>query len=258
MLLLHRHASPLATFKLLGTTFDLRLRLDHCINAILKKVRPKLKAVLRLKPYYDGPAMVRQFKTHVLGIEEANHPAYYHKGILNSFLRELGMPVEHEWLTTWPRCHCDVTWPCWACSAHVNLASRTFLCNIFSRHVQLHHRYDSRHQAQAHDRPIQSIHAHVRGFYVDRSVHGLVCIYNAPPQHVVDAESVQIFQTRLTRMQKCICEHGRGISLWRHALSPDTQLITLCRLQRLWALVAPLWHPLRCLGYWLLLHPDLN
>jgi hypothetical protein len=89
VLLLHRHASSLATFKLLGTTFDLRLRMDHCVNTILKKVRPKLKAVLRLKPYYDGPAMVQQFKTHVLGILEANLPAYY---------QPTTMPVAQFWL----------------------------------------------------------------------------------------------------------------------------------------------------------------
>ena len=44
----------------------------------MRKVTPKIKALLRTRPYYSTSDFVRQCKTHVLGLAEANIGAIYH------------------------------------------------------------------------------------------------------------------------------------------------------------------------------------
>ena len=85
-------------FKLLGAIFDAKMTMTSCIEATMRKVTPKIKALLRTKPYYSTSDLVRQYKTHVLGLAEANTGAIYHAAqtvlepldrALDNFLRDL-------------------------------------------------------------------------------------------------------------------------------------------------------------------------
>ena len=52
-------------FKLLGSIIDCSLSMKPCINFILSKVRPKVKAMLRLKDMYSIHEMLNFFKSHI-------------------------------------------------------------------------------------------------------------------------------------------------------------------------------------------------
>ena len=58
--------------------FLTQLTMTSCIEATMRKVTPKIKALLRTRPYYSTSDRVRQYKTHVLGLAEANIGAIYH------------------------------------------------------------------------------------------------------------------------------------------------------------------------------------
>ena len=53
-------------FKLLGCLFDPALRMHKCIEAICKKVRPKIKALLRMRGYYSTQELINQFKINMI------------------------------------------------------------------------------------------------------------------------------------------------------------------------------------------------
>ena len=52
-------------FKLLGCMIDLNLGMHTCIDQLLSKIRPKSTAILRTRAYYDIPALLDQYKTHI-------------------------------------------------------------------------------------------------------------------------------------------------------------------------------------------------
>ena len=55
---------------------DCKLNMCDCVEAILSKGRPKIRALLRLKGMYDLKTMLNQYKTHVWSATE------YHNGAL--------------------------------------------------------------------------------------------------------------------------------------------------------------------------------
>ena len=57
---------------------DVKFLMSSEIQRIRAKVRPKIKALLRTRPYYDMLALVTQFKTHCLCIIEGSTGAIYH------------------------------------------------------------------------------------------------------------------------------------------------------------------------------------
>ena len=63
-------------FKMLGTLFDTRLTMQPCLESVLTRIRPKIRALLRLKDLYTGSSMLNQYKSHIWGITE------YSNGVL--------------------------------------------------------------------------------------------------------------------------------------------------------------------------------
>ena len=78
--------------------------MDVCVDDVLSRSRPKVKALLRLKPFYSTSDLVRQFKTHILPLLEGCNAAIYHGSdsvlqrldhALSSFASKLNLsPVE--------------------------------------------------------------------------------------------------------------------------------------------------------------------
>ena len=63
-------------FKMLGTLFDTALSMKPCLESVLDRTRPKIRALLRLKDLYSVSSMLNQYKSHIWGITE------YSNGVL--------------------------------------------------------------------------------------------------------------------------------------------------------------------------------
>ena len=59
MLILHPIRGMGDDFRLLGCILDNKLGMESAITAILKKIRPKIKSLLRTRPYYSVAEMIR-------------------------------------------------------------------------------------------------------------------------------------------------------------------------------------------------------
>ena len=68
--ILHPACGSGEDFKLLDTLVDNALTMKPCIEGVLGKIRPKIRALLRLKHFYSLPAMLGQYKCHVWGLKE--------------------------------------------------------------------------------------------------------------------------------------------------------------------------------------------
>ena len=66
------------SFRLLGCMVDLNLRMHSQIEQLLAKIRPKSKAILRTRAYYNESALIGQYKTHIWGLVEVHSAAYFH------------------------------------------------------------------------------------------------------------------------------------------------------------------------------------
>ena len=64
--------------KLLGCLIDCKLLMNHGIENILSRMRPKLKALLRLRGHYSVKELIGQFKTHIWGLVEYQNGAILH------------------------------------------------------------------------------------------------------------------------------------------------------------------------------------
>ena len=91
-------------FKLLGLMVDTDLAMESAIDALLTKIRPKIKAILRTRGYHSVSDLIMQFKTHIWGLMEANMGGIFHATSTrldkidreqDRFLRELGISAEY-------------------------------------------------------------------------------------------------------------------------------------------------------------------
>ena len=64
-------------FILLGTLFDCKLSMRPCLDQLLKTLRPKVRALVKIKHMYDVSRMLDQFKAHIWSKME-----YYNGAIL--------------------------------------------------------------------------------------------------------------------------------------------------------------------------------
>ena len=87
-------------FKLLGTLLDCALSMLPCIEKLLGKIRPKIRALLRLRHIYSIEQMIGQYKTHIWGHKEFSNGALIMAApcqvrrldkVQRWYLRELGL-----------------------------------------------------------------------------------------------------------------------------------------------------------------------
>ena len=53
------------TFKLLGCPIDVKLTMLDAVDYVCARARPKIKALLRSRPYYNVSDLIIQFKTRI-------------------------------------------------------------------------------------------------------------------------------------------------------------------------------------------------
>ena len=68
--ILHPRGGEGDEFKLLGCVGDNKLSITSAIDAILKRTRLKIRAMLRTRGHYDLSAMMSQYKTQIWGFSE--------------------------------------------------------------------------------------------------------------------------------------------------------------------------------------------
>jgi hypothetical protein len=78
MMILHPSESHGETFKLLGCMVDVDLRMHSAVKQVLSKIRPKITAILRTRPYYNAPDLILQIKTQIKEHIETNMAGYFH------------------------------------------------------------------------------------------------------------------------------------------------------------------------------------
>ena len=95
------------SFVFLGITFDANLSMANDIAELVKRCRPKIRAIIRARRYYSMHQILNLFKTHIWGMLEYHTSAIYHAcdthidkidRLQNSFLDELGLTAKEALL----------------------------------------------------------------------------------------------------------------------------------------------------------------
>ena len=78
MTILHHYYGEGNSFSLLGPVFDAKLTMNEAVQKLVKRARPKLKALLKTRPFFSDADLLLQFKAHVRSILESSIAAIYH------------------------------------------------------------------------------------------------------------------------------------------------------------------------------------
>ena len=101
---IHGHGE---TFKFLGCHVDVKLTMSDAVDYVCARARPKIKALLRSRPYYNVADLIVQFKTHIWGLIEFTHGSVMHasetllakiEDLQRGFVRQLAMTEEMAFL----------------------------------------------------------------------------------------------------------------------------------------------------------------
>ena len=221
--ILHKMHSVGETFKLLGTRIDPKLVMEDETKRIRKKSSPKVKAILATRSLYDTKAMVQQFKTHVLCLLEQSAGAVYHASethlssldrVQTHFVHELGLSEVEAFVlfNLAPlKLRRDIAVLGLLHKVQLGEAHPDFE-QLFPKIAEFTPAARTRTAARRHGRQFQEFTGN--SYYFNHSVFGAVRIYNLLPAYAVYAknkigeESVQAFQTALTKDAKFKCKLG--------------------------------------------------
>ena len=187
--------------------------MENGVAALLQKARPKCRSLLRSRKFYSISDMIMQFKTHILGILESNIGGIYHATqhilapldrILTTFVHALNLEVEEAFLKynlaplalrrdiamlgflhklNLPESHADI---------------RALFPHLPCHDIRFGHNKQFMHLPR-----LQRNMEHPE--LLRRSVFGLIPVYNALPQHVVNHGTVHDFHSRLTAAARVKC-----------------------------------------------------
>ena len=213
-------------FKLLGCLVDVKLTMQSAIDQIACQVRPKIKALLRSRPYYGIVDMVSQFKTHIWGKIEYHHGAILHacdsslakiELLQSNFVRGLSITREMAF-------------------QDYNLAPLSLRRDIGILGF-IHKRVLGEcHMAVKALLPFSGVadrwHSKQLETHIDNcivrhtlywgSLFGLVHVYNRLPEHLISTTSVKEFQSRLTQGARDRCSNWDAN--WMKAYSDCAEL----------------------------------
>ena len=176
------------------------------MGAIIQSARPKCKALLRTRAFYNTVDMILQFKTHILGILESNIGGIYHatttvldtlNRIATRFVHELNLEVDFAFL----RYHLILL------SLRRDTAMLDFLHKTHLPHVHEHITdfFPPRTNRKIWDITGLRTQRLQHPDLYSRSLFHLVHVYNALPRHVVQCQTVSTFQHELTSIARSKC-----------------------------------------------------
>ena len=203
------------SFKLLGCLVDCKLLMDQAIEEILAQARPKIRAILRTRAYYDRQILVAQFKTHGWGILEIHNGAIFHAskthldkidGLHRNFLNELGISQQQAFFDfnfAPPMLRRQI--------GILGLLHKRVLGSahpVFQELLPFHGDVFGELRPREHNKQLYGHFMAItrqRALF-DRSIFSMVDVYNKLPQSFVDVDDIKIFQAKLTARARLACE----------------------------------------------------
>ena len=220
--MLDPHGGTGGPFRFLGPAIDNKLRMNLAIDKLFLKAKPKARALLRCRRFYDVAEMLCLYKAHVRSQIEWCNSAIYHAarsllarldGIQTSFIGNLGLDVRNAFLdfqlaplelrrdigmlgTLWKIAHG---------TTHKLLRELFLMCGfvLISHNLRFVDRCAGDQLEQ-----------------FSRSLFGLVRVWNDLPVHIVEITSVKAFQSKLTQCARKACEDNAGG--WASMYSTDS------------------------------------
>ena len=220
---LHRTDYEGPGVKLLGVDFDPQLTMEAFCTTLAKRCNNKLKALLRTRRFYTTLDLVRLYKTHLLSLLEMPTPAVFHAArthldkldaVQRRFLQALGLSEEEAFLNfnlgpLGLRRSVAMLGCLHRCVYH---RAHEDLCALFTSAGSAF-RPATRRATQAHSRQLQDLCDGSQSALLQRSVFGLVRVWNELPAQLVETECVSSFQGGLQHLAKTAC--FRGDDNWR-------------------------------------------
>ena len=217
---------------MLGTVFDCKLSMQSCIEDVLSKARPKIRALLRLRHMFSIASLISQYKIQIWGFSEYSNGALLMATDSQTkrldkmqrwFLHELGVtdfdafsvhnfapPSLRRRIGILGFLHKRVLHQC---QPYLQIAFPMFQALPAHFHSRTLHSF------------LDEVTSH-RNLYF-RSVYGFIHVYNRLSQSLVDSPSVKTFQSRLTQIAKYRAENGDNH--WRHAFADCADVLGFCQ-----------------------------
>ena len=229
-------------FRLLGPTLDEKLLMHECIEKLYRKAKPKARALLRYRRFYSIGDMILLFKAHVRSQIEWCNGAIFHAApskldyldsVQKSFLRHLGIDEK--------RAYIEFNLAPLKLRRDIGMLGVLFKICRGAAHVDFNmlfprapngpkHEHSTRATMRRHDMQLVDFCDGTQLCQFQRSLFGLVKVWNALPASYVHAKCVSTFQTMLTQASKQAC--SVGICGWQDMFAtsslPHTLLVRFC------------------------------
>ena len=190
------------------------------INATMAKARPKVTSLLRMRGFFSFSDMINQYKTHIWSFTEYVNGCIYHAApthlekfdrLQEHFLHELQSNASHAFKQenfAPPTLRRDI--------AMLGLIHKRVLGlahPAFERLLPFHpSNFYVANAGNPFIRHNKQIYNHNRecsnNALFQRSIFGLVYLYNTLPQRIIDKDSISTFQSELTFIAKRRCRAG--------------------------------------------------
>ena len=187
------------------------------IQRIRKKARPKIRAILNTRAYYDTLGLLQQYKAHILCLLAQSALAIFHAAqshleslnrIQRSFVQELGLTEAQAFLQfrlAPLELRRDIAALGLLHKIQLGEAHPDF-DGLFPKAVHVEPPV-TRHGSRRHGRQFAEISCN--SFYFNHSVFGMTKLYNILPEYAVACSTVSSFQAVLTKDARMACQTGR-------------------------------------------------
>ena len=213
-------------FKLLGLLVDCKLIMLPAVEKILSQIKPKIRAILRTKKYYDNKTLISQFKTHIWGVMECHSGGLFHAS--DSVLKKLDQ-VHFQFLH-------ELEMNASEAFADFNFAPPMLRRNIgvlgllhkrvlglghpiFQKLLPFCAELFNETRPGRHNKQLYG-HLHEVNFQMVlycHSIFAMTQVYNQLSQDVVNCKTVSHFQHCLTSIARKACKDGNPE--WMHSFS---------------------------------------
>ena len=209
---LSREAPEGPSIKLLGVSFDTKLKMECAVATLVNDTNWKLRTLLRTRKFFDTKNLIQLFKMRILGYVEYRTAATHHASatalgqldlVYNRLLQAAGLTKEESLL------HFGL--------APLNARRVISMLGIIHRIVlgggpdqfkrffiladdSLHP--SGRKNISAHNKQLRSYR---NGQFLETTAHsslGAIDVYNLLPEYIVAAEDISTFQNRLQQLLK--------------------------------------------------------
>ena len=195
-------------FKLLGCWFDAKLTMATNVDKLAFMLKPKIKAMLRLKSVYGLSNMIQQFETHIWGYYEHHNGSILHAcdttvnkldRLQTHFLHELHIDPEPAFL--------EYNFAPSVLRRDIGLLGFIHKRVLGQCHVGVTNLLPFASVNVYHDKQLDNRAGEVtnRTMLFDKSLFNLVQVYNMLPQFVVDSNNIRSFQKLLTQFVRRRC-----------------------------------------------------